>query len=296
MHEATASIGVEAPFAAEPMMAFLAARALPGVEHVTGGTLRRSLRLPHGPALVELGIGSAQHARAVPVQVWVSHPDDVPEATSRCRRLLDADAQPHVIDRHLERHRLLAPLVAAHPGMRVPGATDGDEIAVRAVLGQQISVSRARALAGRLTQEYGERLADAGDAGEVGWLFPTAARLAEVDPARLPMPRTRARALTRLCLALAQGEIRLDPDADRVRTREALLAISGIGRWTVDYIAMRALGDPDVFLAGDLGVRRSLQRGGAAADLGPAAADHLATAWRPWRSYAVMHLWSKGSP
>jgi AraC family transcriptional regulator of adaptative response / DNA-3-methyladenine glycosylase II len=169
----------------------------------------------------------------------------------------------------------------------VPGSVDGAELAVRAVLGQQISVAAARTGAGRLVAEHGEALPR--PRGTVTALFPSCAVLAALDPARLPMPRARAVALIGLCRALADGDLRLDPGADRAEARRKLLALRGVGPWTVGYVAMRALGDPDVFLAEDLGVRHALRRLGGPDD--PRAARALAAAWAPWRSYASQHLW-----
>jgi AraC family transcriptional regulator, regulatory protein of adaptative response / DNA-3-methyladenine glycosylase II len=169
----------------------------------------------------------------------------------------------------------------------VPGTVDGAELAGRAVLGQQVSVPAARTGAGRLVAEHGEALAR--PRGAVTALFPAAAALAALDPARLPMPRARAEALVALCRALADGELRLDAGADRVEARRALMALPGIGPWTAGYVATRALGDPDVFLAEDLGVRHALRRLGGPDD--PRRARALAAAWSPWRSYATQQLW-----
>jgi AraC family transcriptional regulator of adaptative response / DNA-3-methyladenine glycosylase II len=172
---------------------------------------------------------------------------------------------------------LLGPLVAARPGLRSPGAADGAELAVRAVVGQQISVAGARTLLGRLAAAHGGPHAGSR-------LFPTSEQLAAIDPEDLPMPRARARTLGALARALCDGELDLRPGADRERVRAGLLAIPGIGPWTADYIALRALGDTDVFLAADLGVRRALGRLGANAG--------AAERWRPFRSYAMHHLWA----
>jgi len=161
------------------------------------------------------------------------------------------------------------------------------------VLGQQISVVGARTLAARLVERYGERVEDGGDDEHVNRLFPLAEVLAEVDPTEIAMPRARGRALNAMCTALASGEVRLDRSADRADVRTALLAVPGIGPWTADYIAMRALGDPDVSLSSDIGVRHGLTGLGLEAK----HAESLSPGWRPWRSYAVMHLWSSlGSP
>ncbi|MDQ7993601.1 MAG: AlkA N-terminal domain-containing protein, partial [Propionicimonas sp.] len=206
---------------------------------------------------------------------------------------------------------LLAPLVARWPGLRVPGHVDGAELAVRAVVGQQVSVAGARTVLARLVQRYGEPLpagtAGSGplvgsgraparpgsSAGGIGdepltHLFPSPDVLATLDPADLPMPRARGRALVGLATALADGSLALDRGPDRARTRAALLALPGIGDWTASYIAIRALGDPDAFMPTDLGTRHALT--GLGAD--PAQAARLAEAWRPWRSYAQSLLWA----
>jgi AraC family transcriptional regulator of adaptative response / DNA-3-methyladenine glycosylase II len=272
-----------APFDGGALLAWLAARAVPGVEEVDGDVYRRSLRLPRGPGVVELALG----ADSVRCGLWLEDERDVAAAEQRCRRLLDLDADPVVVAGHLGAGPLIGGLVRGAPGLRVPGSVDGAELAVRAVLGQQISVAAARTAAGRLAAEHGEALSR--PRGAVAALFPSCAVLAALDPARLPMPRSRAGALVRLCRALADGELRLDRDVDRSQARRRLLALPGIGPWTAGYVAMRALGDPDVFLAEDLGVRHALRHLGGPAD--PREARALATAWAPWRSYASQHLW-----
>jgi AraC family transcriptional regulator of adaptative response / DNA-3-methyladenine glycosylase II len=209
---------------------------------------------------------------------------DLAPAVERTRRLLDADCDPVAVDTALAEDDALRPLVRRRPGIRVPGHVDGAEIAVRAVLGQQVSVAAARTHAGRLVQEHGDPLGLDGH-HEVTRLFPTSDRLAALDPEQLPMPRARGRALTGLAAAIADGRVRLDRSADRAEVRAALLALPGIGPWTADYVAMRALGEPDAFLPTDLGVRDAARR------LGIDVRAH-SDAWRPWRSYALMHLWA----
>jgi len=181
--------------------------------------------------------------------------------------------------------RILGPLVRREPGLRVPGHVDGDEVAVRAVLGQQVTVVAARTVATRLAHELGTPLDR--PVGSLTHLFPTAEALARLDPATLPMPRSRATALVTLCRALADGDLALDRGPDRDDVRRRLVAVPGIGPWTADYIALRALGHPDVFLPTDVGVRHALT--GLGAD--PARAAELSDDWRPWRSYALMYLW-----
>ncbi len=286
-----------APYHWAAVHAFLAARAVPGVEQTGPDWFERSLRLPHGVGTVRLGPVAERGGTAyVACALRLRDVRDVAAAVERCRRLLDADADPTAVDEELGADPRLAPLVRRRPGLRVPGHVDGQEVAVRAVLGQQVSVAGARTIAGRLVRQYGEPLPVALRTAEVSHLFPTAAALAEVDPEGLPMPRARGRALVALCAALARGDIALDRSADRDEVRQRLVALPGIGAWTADYVAMRALGDPDVFLPTDVGVRRALRSGGAGPATGEDPAEQLAEGWRPWRSYALMHLWACLAP
>ncbi|MFV0526235.1 MAG: DNA-3-methyladenine glycosylase 2 family protein [Acidimicrobiales bacterium] len=289
---------VRDPFAAVPLLDFLAARAVPGVETVEDGTYFRSLRLPGGPAVVALTPGRAGTTGAgrpvVGCRLHLTDPRDLTAAVERTRRLVDGDADPVAVDTELGADPALAPLVAATPGLRVPGHPDGAELALRAVVGQQVSVAAARGVLGRLTTDHGKplppplRLHPA-----ISHLFPTPDVVAGVPPDTLPMPRARGRALGALASTLASGQIRLDRGRDRAVTIEQLLSLPGIGPWTAGYIAMRALGDPDVFLPGDLVVRRSLGRLDPGPDRTPTAREATGRdqRWRPWRSYAVMHLW-----
>jgi len=277
----TARIGVREPFDAAGLLHFLAVRAVPGVEAAGQGWFERSLRLPHGPGVVRLDLRDS----AVGCRFTLADTRDLAPAIERTRRLLDADCDPVAVDTALVEDAVLAPLVARRPGIRVPGHVDGAEVAVRAILGQQVTVAAARTQAGRLVAEHGEPLGLGGDHA-VNRLFPTSDVLAGLDPEQLPMPRARGRALTGLAAEVADGRVRLDRSADRAEVRAGLLALPGIGPWTADYIAMRALGEPDAFLSGDVGVRDAAVRLGL---------DDLSTrseAWRPWRSYALMHLWA----
>jgi len=271
-----------APFDAAGLLAFLGARAVPGVEvwNPDGGAYRRVLALPHGPGIAKLAAGGPDH---VDCELRLSDLRDLAAAVQRCRRLLDLDADPVAVDDALAADPPLAPLVAAEPGRRVPGAVDGAELATRAVLGQQVSVAGARTLAGRLTAALGEPLPEALADEQLSHAFPTAAALAAADPAALPLTRARAHALGALASAVADGSLALDPGADRDATRERLLTLPGIGPWTAEYVAMRALGDPDAFPATDLGVQKALARLGG---------DPDPDRWRPWRAYAVQHLWA----
>ncbi|HEX6249706.1 MAG TPA: AlkA N-terminal domain-containing protein [Nocardioidaceae bacterium] len=276
-------LAVRPPFAAADMLAFLAARAVPGVEECGPGWYARTLRLPHGPGTARLALDDEAADGTVRCDLRLDDLRDLGPAVERCRRLLDGDCDPEAVDAELGCDPLLAPLVRRRPGLRVPGHVDGDELAARAVLGQQVSVGRARSLAGLLVERYGEPVGDGRQR-----LFPTAAALAEVRVEELPMPQARGRALVELCRALADGRIALDRGADRSEVGRLLLEVPGIGPWTAGYVGMRALGDPDVFLTTDVGVRQGLRGLG----LDPVHAEETARRWRPWRSYAQMHLWN----
>jgi AraC family transcriptional regulator, regulatory protein of adaptative response / DNA-3-methyladenine glycosylase II len=269
------------------IVAFLSTRAVPGVEEVEGGTYRRSLVLPHGTGVAELTPATG-HLQA---KLRLSDFRDLTAAVARCRRLFDLDADSVAVDEVLAADPALAPLVRAVSGIRVPGAVDGDELAVRAVLGQQVSVAAARRVAARLVQAYGKPLDT--PVGGVTHVFPTSDVLAAVDPRDFPMPARRQRTMHELTARLGDGQIRLDPGADRAEVERALTEIPGIGSWTAGYVRMRALADPDVFLVGDLGVRHGLVWAGLPND--SAAATKVAEAWRPWRSYAQMHFWTSAT-
>ncbi|MCW2543266.1 MAG: DNA-3-methyladenine glycosylase, partial [Frankiales bacterium] len=210
---------------------------------------------------------------------------DLSAAIARCRRLLDLDADPVAVDALLSEDALLEPLVRKAPGRRVPRTVDGDELAIRAVIGQQVSTGAARTHAGRLVLALGDPVDDA----TLTHLFPTPEALAEAGD-HLAMPAARRETVLRLARALAEGDVDLDPGVDRDRARAQLSALKGIGPWTVETIAMRALGDPDAFLPTDLGVVQLAEGLGLK---GRALLEH-AEQWRPWRAYAVQHLWALG--
>ncbi len=273
-----------APLCPDNLFGHLIATAVPGVEEWRDGAYRRTLRLPHGPGIVAL----RPRADHIAAELSLADARDEAVAVGACRRLLDLDADPAAVDALLRQDPLLAPHVDRHPGRRVPRAVDGAEFAVRAVLGQQVSTAAARTLAGRLVVAHGEPIDD--PAGGLTHVFPSAEALAALDPEALAMPRTRRRTLIALVAALADGG--LDLDGDLEHARERLRALPGFGPWTVEVIAMRALGDPDAFLPTDLGVRL------AARELGlpttPAALTRHAARWRPYRAYAVQYLWATG--
>lgn len=278
-------LAVRTPFAGSTLLAFLAARAVPGVEVVGAGWYARTLDLPHGPGTVRLDlrdVADVGDVAMVPVRFALHDLRDTAAAVARARRLLDADCDPVPVADHFVGDPVIGPLVRRRPGLRVPGHVDGDEVAVRAVLGQQVTVAGARTVAARLVAEHG-RPVDT-DVPGLTHLFPDAATIAALDPATLPMPRARGRALVGLAGALARGDLALDRGPDRDDVRRRLVALPGIGPWTADYIALRALGHPDVFLPTDIGVRRALER---------SAVEHVDPGrWAPWRSYALLHLWT----
>jgi AraC family transcriptional regulator of adaptative response / DNA-3-methyladenine glycosylase II len=272
------------PFAGDALLAFLGQRAVPGIESFAEGVYRRSLRLNHGDGVVALTIDQS----FVQAALRLDDLRDLTTAVSRCRRLLDLDADPVAIDEVLAHDPLLAPLVRATPGQRVAGAVDGPELAVRAIIGQQVSVAGARTVAAGLVAAIGGVLAN--PVPGVTRTFPTPAALVDSDPTVFSMPNARRDAVVRLARALGEGALVIDAGADPVELRAGLVALRGIGPWTADYIAMRALGDPDAFMPTDLGIRRALGRLGRPDDA--ASITALAERWRPWRAYAVAHLWN----
>ncbi len=275
------------PFAAAALWAFLGTRAVAGVEELHGDVYRRSLRLPHGPGVVAL----APEDGFVRATFWLADLRDLTTAIARCRHLCNLDADPQAVDGALGADPALAASVRALPGLRVPGSVDGFETAARAVFGQQVSVAGARRIAGLVAAAAGTALDE--PVGAVRIVFPSPDELADLAarrPEALPMPAARRRAVGALAESVAAGKLSIDPGAAPEELAEELQALPGIGPWTASYVALRALGDPDAFLAGDLGTRR------AAAALGlPAEPQGLLAAaerWRPWRAYAQMHLWA----
>ncbi len=257
---------------------------MPLTESIEPGVYRRALRLAHGNGVVSVSVT----AGTVSCQLVLDDVSDVQAAVQRTRRLLDLDSDPTRIDDHLGADPLLADLVRKRPGLRAPGHPDGTELVVRAVLGQQVSVAGARTLAARLVAAHGEPLAN--PVGDVTHAFPSATAIASLRPDDFAMPRARGAALIETCARIADGRIELDAGSDRVTAAAALQAVPGIGPWTAGYVAMRALGDPDVFLPTDIGVRNALVALGV--DGSPKSAAALAAAWSPWRSYALHHLWA----
>ena len=301
-------LSYRAPYHTATVLGFLAPRAIPGVEIVdpVRGVYRRGFRvadIPHAG-----GGRFAAHAAesAVPGLVHVEarrrgcldaevvHPDAgvLLDVAARLRRLFDLDADPLSFGRQLADAPVLAGPLDARPGIRVPGAWDGFELAVRVVLGQQVTVKGATTLAGRLVDALGEGLPDHLCGSGLARTFPSPDAVAGYDLRTIGVPASRAAALRGLAEAVSAGDVDLDATADPDTTRAQLTAIPGIGPWTAEYIAMRVLRDPDAFPAGDLGLRKAVGHGV------PASAKELramAEAWRPWRAYAAMLLWQGGA-
>lgn len=317
-----------APFDGDALHGVLAARAAAGLERVGEGTYARTVRLPGGPGTVALDLvagarpstprpGGGAGPRAdegdavVSGTVRLADPGDHDDAVARVRALLDLDADPAVVDAHLARDPALAPLVAARPGLRVLGTVDPFELALRAVIGQQVSVAAARTVLGRIVTDHGEPVPaelepvaavssglppagrgarDREDDPPRLRLLPAPATVAALPDAALPMPRSRAATVRQLGAAVAAGEVDLRPGAGAGEATAALLALPGIGPWTAGYVAMRGLGDRDAFPAGDLVLRRSAGVLGLPSDERGLA--RYAERWSPWRAYAAQHLWA----
>lgn len=275
------------PMDLEHLFRFLATRAIAGVEEGSSEHFARTMSLPHGQGVVELREGDPEKSW-VRCSLYLDDLRDLGPAVQRCRRLLDLDADPSAIEDVLGSDRWLSKPVRALPGLRVPGHVDGAELAIRAVLGQQVSVAAAKHQAERLARSFGKPLM--APVRSLTHLFPSPDVIAGLGDEDLPMPASRRAAIRALSEAIADGEITLDAGTDREEAAAKLLKIPGIGPWTVSYIRMRALTDPDVFMPTDLGVRKALLSLGGPAD--PASAMKMSERWRPWRSYAQQYLWA----
>jgi AraC family transcriptional regulator of adaptative response / DNA-3-methyladenine glycosylase II len=279
------------PLCPDNLFGHLIATAVPGVEEWRDGAYRRTLRLPHGPAVVALRppVGAAEPATGqVAAVLRLADLRDLGVAIARCRRLLDLDADPIAVDEALAADPALAAHVIKSPGRRVPRTVDGPEFAVRAVLGQQVSTAAARTHAGRLVLAHGQRVDDPD--GGLTHLFPPPEA---IDPAGLAVPNGRRATLRAVLDALLDDSLNLSAGADPQEARARLAGLPGIGPWTTEVLAMRALGDPDAFPATDLGVRQAATRLGLPAR--PASLIAHSRRWAPWRSYAVQYLWATGS-
>ena len=280
------------PYDWDAMLSFLAARAIPGVELVAGDSYKRSIAFGEHSGIVT--VTPADKSR---VDVAIRFPDvaALPQIVARVRRVFDLAADPDAIGAHLSLDPVLAPLVSARPGLRVPGAWDGFELAVRAIFGQQITVSAATRLLGRLVAAHGILLPAAIRDGEgLSHLFPSPARLATADLADLGMPKARAMSVTSLATALCADPAIFSRGASLEEAIVKLRSLPGIGEWTAQYIAMRELREPDAFPAADIGLMRAMP-GADGRRPSPAELKARAERWRPWRAYAALHLWAAGA-
>jgi AraC family transcriptional regulator of adaptative response / DNA-3-methyladenine glycosylase II len=284
-HHVALRLPFRRPLHPDSLFGHLVETRVPGVEEWRGGAFRRVLRLERGPGIVAL-TPAADHVAA---RLWLSDLRDLGSAVARCRGLLDLDADPVAVDAHLRDDPRLQPLVEAAPGRRVPRTVDAGELALRVVLGQQVSTAAARTLAARLVVAHGTPVTD--PEGGLTHAFPSAEAVAGTDPQALAMPHSRRRTLLALSTALAAGAVRLGPGEDWAKARADLAALPGIGPWSVEVVLMRGLGDPDAFPAGDLGVRAGLSSLGVA---GAGDTRRARARWRPWGAYAVQHLWGTG--
>jgi AraC family transcriptional regulator of adaptative response / DNA-3-methyladenine glycosylase II len=282
-------LGYRPPYDWEAMLSFLQARAIPGVEAVTPDKYSRNIAIGD-----QRGVLVVEPATKNCLKVTVRFPDlkNLPVIIARVRRVFDLAADPVAISVHLSQDPILEPLVAARPGLRVPGAWDGFDLAVRAILGQQITVSAAAALAGKLVAAYGEKIADTAalDHG-LTHVFPTPRQLAEADLTAIGLPKTRRMALSSLAAAVVADPLIFGPRRSLEEAVDQLRSLAGIGEWTAQYIAMRELREPDAFPSADIGLMRAMSDGNG---VRPSPAELLAHAerWRPWRAYAALHLWA----
>jgi AraC family transcriptional regulator of adaptative response / DNA-3-methyladenine glycosylase II len=282
-------LGYRLPYDWEIMLSFLRARAIPGIEAVSSGQYARTIAIgdERGVLVVEPAPGNCLKAT-----VRFPNLKCLPAIIARVRRVFDLAADPLAIGAHLSQDPMLAPLVAARPGLRVPGAWDGFELAVRAILGQQITVSAAAKLADKLVRAYGEIIDDPAALKQgLTHVFPTPRQLVGADLAALGMPKARQVALSSLAAAVVADPLIFGPRRSLEEAITQLRSLAGVGEWTAQYIAMRELREPDAFPAADIGLLRALSDGNGAR---PSPAELLARAehWRPWRAYAALHLWA----
>ncbi len=293
----TLRLAVRPPFAGDELLAFLGARSVSGVEYVRGRTYARTLSLPGGKGTVHLAFPAPGAAPMVTATLRLEQLSDLVPAVDRCRRLLDADADPTSVDAQLTDDPFLAATVRQCPGLRVPGAVDGPEILLRAIFGQQVSVASARSTLSNFTAAVGRPLGfETGDAAFdplLTRLFPSAADIAALDPNQIPGPRRRAGSIVGAFQAIASGALVVDAGRRSSELAEELMALPGIGPWTAQYVCMRVLGDPDILMTGDLALRQGAAALGLPPD--PLALTEHAHRWSPFRSYAGLHLWRASS-
>jgi AraC family transcriptional regulator of adaptative response / DNA-3-methyladenine glycosylase II len=269
------------------MLAFFAGRATPGVESVRGDTYRRTWRIGERDCLIEIGPDAAASALRLRIAGAASRPGKA--LTRLARSVFDTEAPIDEIGAGLRKDATLRRMLEQHPGVRVPGAWDGFELTIRAILGQQISVKAATTIAGRIAGRYGERVSlPTTTAGDLDRLFPTPRRLMRARFNNIGIVRTRINTIRSVASAVEAGELRFDGSVSAIDVRKTLTSIRGIGDWTAEYVAMRALGDRDAFPTSDLGLLSAIDYPDRVTPktLGARAED-----WRPWRAYAAMLLW-----
>ena len=271
------------PLAWTTLLEFLGRRAIPEVESVVEAVYRRTITVGAARGWLEV---SEAAGNTLAARIVLDRSASLLPILARISRLFDLAVDPAPVAGHLGRDPALSAGVRAVPGVRLPGAWDGFELGVRAVLGQQVSVAGATTLAGRLVERFGEPLGDAPP--PLARLFPSPRVLAEADVASVGLPRARGETIRELARRVASGDLVLDGSRDPARCRHELMAVPGIGAWTADYVAMRALADPDAFPDGDLVIRKVL---GGAVPLTAIEARARAERWRPWRAYAAMYVW-----
>ncbi|ANM32207.1 hypothetical protein ABI59_11050 [Acidobacteria bacterium Mor1] len=294
------------PYDWEGILAYLAGRAIPGREEVRDGSYRRLIQRPSAEGTTEAGtcrieVRHLAEACCLELEVFPATTPGLSELVADTRRVFDLDADPGAIGEVLSADTRLAPLVKDCPGQRVPGAYDPFELAIRAIIGQQVSVKGATTIAGRLVERFGESAVpaqvaagaetDAEAGGEPSRLFPRPEVLATSRLQRASMPQARADAIRVLAGAVADGAVRLGHGEDPEAARQAMLDLPGIGPWTADYVLMRGMSQPDAFPSADLGLREAIARLDGTSRPTARALERLSEAWRPWRSYAAQHLW-----
>lgn len=288
--EVSVTLSYAPPFAWEPTRAFFEGRAIAGVESVLGDRYRRAFEIEGTQGLVEVRPLPRRNALTAKIRCAVIR--HLPTVIARLRRMFDLDADATLIEKQLSKDPRLAAIVRHAPGLRVPGAWDGFELAVRAIVGQQVTVVQARSILGLIAARHGAPLAEELSTTELVRVFPSAQRLATEDLSHLPMPRARSTSIGRLAAAVVEDpaifdRLRYPTVEDAVRRFKEM---PGIGEWTAQYIALRALHDPDAFPSGDVGIQRGLEQDGVRPDAKQLLA--MAETWRPWRAYAAQHIWN----
>jgi AraC family transcriptional regulator of adaptative response / DNA-3-methyladenine glycosylase II len=283
----TVNLPYRKPLDWQMLLGFFAARAIPGVEAVVDDRYLRTVRLGDKPGVIEL----RQEDDVVRLTLRGIGTNSIFPIVQRCREIFDLDAPMQEISSVLSRDAALEPRLRQHPGIRVPGAWDGFELTVRAILGQQVSVKAATTMAGRIARTYGDPVADVPGRKELTHLFPRPERLQRARFNNVGLTSSRAETLRRVSKAVMSGELSFDSANEFAAIRESLLAIRGIGEWTAQYVAMRALKNPDAFPAADLGLLRAFDRPGEKR-MRPATLEEISQGWRPWRAYAAILLWS----